>query len=69
MMTESAMVRGMLTALSWFGLKQRAFRHSDMDKALAFLGDAHESRAMRKALQQLRQDVANVNRRTAATAE
>src|SRR5262245_61639906 len=49
MITESAIVRGMLTALSWFGLKQRAFRPSDMDKALAFLGvNSSESELIRK---------------------
>jgi hypothetical protein len=55
----------MLTALSWFGLKQRAFRPSDMDKALTFLGaNSRESETIRNTVVQLREEVADVCKRT-----
>jgi hypothetical protein len=63
--TESAMVRGMLVALSWFGLKQRAFAPADFEKALQFLGaNGHARTVVTKAIEQLRADVADTCRAT-----
>lgn len=57
-LTDSLVVRGILTALAWLGFSQRAFAPSDQRAAFAFLElDADEVRRVLEELPRLRAEM------------
>lgn len=53
-MTESALVRGAATAISWFGVQLRAFPEDQLVGALQFLDAASEESAIRGHVRHLK---------------
>jgi hypothetical protein len=57
MVTDSAVVRGVVTAASWFGVKVASWRVSQLPEAVAALGLSDASqKAVIKAIQELSKD-------------
>ena len=62
--TDSAVARGILVALSWLGLKQRAFSQADVGKALEFLCISGPLLpAITRTIERLRADVTDASKR------